>query len=227
MKTNPYTLAILVAGLSPLGCGSPGALGSSVTIHGTIDNWSAASGATVIASTLSVPLDRTPITTASIDADGNFSIALPNGDMLEPFLNAFAQPSATICSVQPTVDPLELKSADLLLWVKRDGLPDTDLTIASFSASGPPMAGGLGWNLLYADRGAHVSGQANCSTTSSSNVANYNLDLQKGWNSLTTHFDKYDISPTDGVDVVTETYAGLIPPSVKWQMVGTVAPTLK
>jgi hypothetical protein len=221
MKTLPYVMSLLVAGLSPLGCGhDDSALGDSTTLHGTIDGWSATTGATVGAAALTVPLSTIALTSAPIDASGNFNIEVPNGDAIAPFLKAYDPFNANgSCSVSPNIDPSDLKSAALQLFVKRDGMPDAQLFIASYKLTGPPAADSLGWGLLYADRDAHLGGQFNCSTTLSSNVANYNLDLKKGWNSVTSHYDKYDVSPTDGVQIVTENYAGAIPTSVKWQMI--------
>jgi hypothetical protein len=216
-------MLMLVAGLLGCGDGDGGdVLGETPTLSGQIDGWSAGAGYTVNAMLFALPSFPT-IGTAAIDESGAFSLQLSGSDVVTPYLFAAGPGPDTICSSNPIlalppqlVSPPELKSVLLLLTAKKAGSKDIPIVLANRTMVDGLMAGEIIANHMYADQDGSIVGQSQCAPGGSSAVADWNLELHKGWNLIVTRYSEYSEGPT-GFRSVSQVSGGPLPAEVKWE----------
>lgn len=205
--------ALLGATLAISACGSNSSLGDQPTITGQIDGWNRGTGFTLQARVGDAmkPADSAglsgPLTTAPIDAMGNFSITLPGAAALAPYLVLqHTDPSQPLPGC--TADNLQVNPQDIMtraLWLY--AVSGTTQLFVKQNIQNTIVA------YIYVDRDFNETGSAACPITVNGSVKgqvqeNFNLHFGTGWNS-----EAVELSSLTGPYTYT---SNMIPAGAKW-----------
>lgn len=177
-----------------------GALGEQPRLTGQISGWNKGGGYTLQAM-LGTP--GVSLTSAPIDASGNFSIVLPIGALATPFLKLerFYAGSSVGCQGAATSTPTDYNDALLTLSAVNGG---TTLTVSQGVEMGL-KATGIAY--LYVDRQVDQTGSIECP---GQGKTTYDVHYQRGWNRYLSTIDL-----TSGA-LSTTYYTGAAPAGATW-----------
>lgn len=205
--------ALLGAALAMSACGGNSSLGDQPTITGQIDGWNRGTGFTLQAKVgdamkpaASAGLSG-PLTTAPIDAMGNFSITLPGAAALAPYLvpqhTDPNQPLPGCTGNNLQVNPQDLMTRGLWLYA----VSGTTQLFIKQAVQNTTVA------YIYVDRDFNETGSAACPITVNGSVQGqvqevYDLHFGTGWNS-----EAVAVSSLSGPFTYT---SNMIPAGAKW-----------
>jgi len=203
---------LLTAGLGA--CGDSGNLGDQPVLSGQISGWSRGTGFTLqaLGTTTSNPPAVNVIASAPIDEAGNFSITLPGGGALGPYLRQqHIDPTTELpanCTANVQLNPTDLSSVNLSLTATSG---TTKLEVDQSSEIS--LAGVTFVLYTYVDRDADESGTVDCTATPPTNKAikqQFDVHLRTGWNRVIV------ANTLDATAVNSKSYVGPVPDGVKW-----------
>lgn len=205
--------ALLGVALAMSACGGNSSLGDQPTLTGQIDGWNRGTAFTLQAQVGDVMKPAAsaglsgPLTTAPIDAMGNFSITLPGSAALAPYLASQhtdpSQPLPGCTATDLQVNPQDIMTRALWLYA----VSGTTQLFLKQSVQNTVVV------YIYVDRDFNEVGSAACPIIVNGKPQgqvqeNYNLHFGTGWNS-----EAVDLSSLTGPYTYT---SNMIPDGTKW-----------
>jgi len=225
MKRMRHSQVFLYISFLEIGCGGPGlgddsgALGELATLHGTIENWTVDAGITLIA-TISTETSLTmPHPSASIATSGAFTIELPRGEDIAPYLLTYKSgQELSLCTSLATSDPPEYKSGTLMLRIPRPIGPLLSISLTTTKQGSLPQRGDREVEFRYVDRDVRITGETRCDIAGTAHFASYDYYLHKGWNTVITDYKEFKgfTSESSKARIDTANYSKAAPSDMKW-----------
>jgi hypothetical protein len=177
-----YLLRAALLGLAGglLACGSPsGFLGAEPTLSGQIEGWNRGPDFVLQASIVSAPATTAALTSAPIDAAGNFSITLPGVAALSPYLSPqhvdASQPIPGCTGTNIQISPQDFSSAVLVLKAVN---ATTKLSVTH----GKKMPESVNVVYVYTDQPLTETGSLTCMFSATPIQETFDIHFGAGWN---------------------------------------------
>lgn len=218
LRFYPVAASALTLALALSACGgSDSWLGEQPTLAGQIDAWSRGSAFTLQASILQLPPATSPVVaTAPIDDTGHFSIVLPRGDTITPFLTAQHVDSSKIpagCTGSIDANPADFGQA-VMTFEAVQGTTSLSVSLGN-QHGGANGSEQVIVGFIYSDRDVTQTGDLTCSAGpagGSSARGKTDLHWKTGWNQEVFTLSN-DLA---GGLVSTNLTTGPLPDEVKW-----------
>ncbi|THF88388.1 hypothetical protein E7T09_04060 [Deinococcus sp. KSM4-11] len=180
------SLGLVACGTSTTGLPSPDPAGLTNKVSGTISDWTYGAG-TIEAQARPTPSDASTyvkLSSATVNADGTFSLTLPTVDAVTPYLNTFQQTPRTGCTgvFTQSVKTARQFSINTYALKKSDGSVIGYLVENNPDAGTTRKVGDYYITHFYADQAFTATGTLDCPDSK----ITLSLNLKQGWNTAVT-----------------------------------------
>ena len=185
-------------------CGGNGSLGDQPVLSGQFQNWDKGAGYTLQATIATSTAMNMTLSSAPIDASGNFSITLPGAAALAPYLQEqHLDPSKPIpgcTSVDLHISPQDVAAAILVL----KAVNGSSTLNVDYNDGLAPATNVVTYT--YVDRDIDETGNVSCTINTTSFAESINIHFGTGWNA--------ELLSSAGSNITVT--SGTVPDSVKW-----------